>query len=110
MKELMGRIQINKMTLEFTQAAKDFLVDKGFDEKFGARPLRRALQKYVEDELAELMLRDSLGVGTEIKADLAEDKKKLIFTHFGGVRLIDEKSIVKQILETKEEELETNKN
>jgi ATP-dependent Clp protease ATP-binding subunit ClpC len=110
MKELMNRIQINKMTLEFTQAAKDFLVDKGFDEKFGARPLRRALQKYVEDELAELMLRDSLGVGTEIKADLAEDKKKLSFAHFGGVKQIDEKSLAKQMLETKEVELETNKN
>ena len=79
-KELLKNIRENKMELELEQSAKDFLVDKGFDQKFGARPLRRAIQKYVEDPLAEEILRGSFKDGTKILAKHPETAEELIFT------------------------------
>ncbi|MDT3738704.1 MAG: ATP-dependent Clp protease ATP-binding subunit [Candidatus Kapabacteria bacterium] len=96
--ELMKRIKNTKMTFELTQGAKDLIAEKGFDIKFGARPLRRAIQRYVEDELAELILKEKLGVGAKIFGDLDEDGKKLKFTFEQGAMQIDEKEIAKNIL------------
>lgn len=98
MTELMKRIRNNKMTFELSQAAKDFIVEKGYDIKFGARPLRRALQKYIEDELAELFLREKLGIGAKIFGDIDESGEKLTFTFEGGTSQIDEKEIAKNII------------
>ena len=47
-------------TLDITAAAKDFIAKKGYDPQFGARPLKRAIQKYLEDELAELIINASV--------------------------------------------------
>lgn len=80
LEELRKRLQVNNMTLELTTNAKNFLVDKGFDEKFGARPLRRALQKYVEDDLADNMLKGNLKGGSRIVVDVAEDGNHLSFS------------------------------
>lgn len=52
-----------KVDIHFSDPAKSFLMDRGFDAKYGARPLRRALEKYVEDPLAEMILRDELKPG-----------------------------------------------
>jgi ATP-dependent Clp protease ATP-binding subunit ClpC len=49
----------------------EFLVEKGFDEKFGARPLRRAIQRYLEDALSEKILLAEFGAGDEISVDVA---------------------------------------
>lgn len=76
---LLERLKVNNMTLELTEEAKDFLVEKGFDERFGARPLRRALQKYVEDDLADELLRGNVRPGQKIVARLGSDAKKLAF-------------------------------
>lgn len=81
---LKDRLKINGMTIEMTEKAKDFLVEKGFDDKFGARPLKRTLQKYVEDELAELMLVGNLKLGTRIIADKVEEEEKLKFEMIEG--------------------------
>lgn len=105
LKELLKRIQNNKMELILTDNAKDFLAEKGYDQKYGARPLRRALQKYVEDELAELILRESLGQGAKITADVDEEKKKLNFTFLPGTIILDERIISQQRLQTLEETL-----
>ncbi len=78
--ELLKNIRENKMELDLDQSAKEFLVDKGFDQKFGARPLRRAIQKYVEDPLAEEILRGSFKDGTKIIARHPEKADELIFT------------------------------
>jgi ATP-dependent Clp protease ATP-binding subunit ClpC len=51
------RLKAKGLVLELTQEAKDFLIERGTDEKFGARPLRRAIEQYVEDSLSEAMLR-----------------------------------------------------
>jgi ATP-dependent Clp protease ATP-binding subunit ClpC len=81
---LKDRLKLNGMTIELSDKAKDFLVEKGFDEKFGARPLRRTLQKYVEDELAELMLDGNIKLGTRIVADKDETKEGLKFEMIEG--------------------------
>jgi len=80
LEDLRRRLKDRNLTLELTQSAKDFLVEKGFDEKFGARPLKRALMQYVEDELAEVLLSGNVRVNTKIVADVDEARKKLSFT------------------------------
>jgi ATP-dependent Clp protease ATP-binding subunit ClpC len=56
--KLADRLRAKGLELELTQDAKDFLIERGSDEKFGARPLRRAIEQYVEDALSEDMLRN----------------------------------------------------
>ncbi|GAB5466459.1 MAG: ATP-dependent Clp protease ATP-binding subunit [Candidatus Kapaibacteriales bacterium] len=90
---LRDRLSQNKVSLEFTDSAKDFLAEKGWDEKYGARPLRRTLQKFVEDELAEEMLAGKIHPKTRIVADLSEDKENLNFEFHGGEKVIDEKEL-----------------
>ncbi|MGQ9819749.1 MAG: ATP-dependent Clp protease ATP-binding subunit [Candidatus Kapaibacteriales bacterium] len=79
LEELRRRLKHQNITLELTQAAKDFLVSKGFDEKFGARPLKRALQHYVEDELAEIFLLGTVTTDAFIIGDYDENNKKIHF-------------------------------
>ena len=78
-KDLYKNLEENKMDLILDQTAREFLVEKGFDEKFGARPLRRAIQKYVEDPLAEEILRGSFKEGTKIIAKHVEGADDLVF-------------------------------
>ncbi|MCX6148592.1 MAG: ATP-dependent Clp protease ATP-binding subunit [Candidatus Kapabacteria bacterium] len=91
--KLKERMKLQSMNLELSEEAISFLVEKGYDEKFGARPLRRALQKFVEDDLAEEILKGTLGQGAKIKANLDEEKKKLIFEIESGIVVIDEKDL-----------------
>lgn len=79
LEELRKRLKDKNLALELKQSAKDFLVEKGFDEKFGARPLKRAITQYVEDELAEALLSSSVKPGTLISGELDESKKKIRF-------------------------------
>ncbi len=79
MKEILKNILENKMELKLEESAKNFLVDKGFDQKFGARPLRRAIQKYVEDPLAEEILRGTFKEGSKIIAKYFENSEELVF-------------------------------
>ncbi len=76
---LYKNLEENKLDLLLDQTAKVFIVDKGFDDKFGARPLKRALQKFVEDPLAEEILRGSFKEGTKIIAKHVEDAEELVF-------------------------------
>ena len=64
------------ITMEVTPEAKDFILDKGTDIKFGARPLRRAIQRYIEDELSEMILRNTLQDGQNVKVNFENDKLK----------------------------------
>ncbi len=79
LKEIYKNIHENKMVLTLDLSAKNFLVEKGFDPKFGARPLRRAIQKYVEDQLAEEILRGTFKDGAKIIAKHFENAEELIF-------------------------------
>lgn len=70
--KLYGRINDLGYEIEMSEKAKDFIVEKGYDEKFGARPLKRAIQKYIEDPLAEEIIKSNLHEGDKITMDLIE--------------------------------------
>ncbi len=74
---LFERISDIGYTLTLTDAAKDYIAEKGFDKQYGARPLKRAIQKYVEDVLAEEIINSSLQEGDSITMDLDAKKKEL---------------------------------
>jgi ATP-dependent Clp protease ATP-binding subunit ClpC len=67
--ELFTRASDTGIAVTLTDSAKGFLVDKGFDSKYGARPLRRAIQKYVEDPLAEAILQQGIGTPVNVVID-----------------------------------------
>ncbi|MCW5550070.1 MAG: ATP-dependent Clp protease ATP-binding subunit [Opitutaceae bacterium] len=71
------RLEERKITLEFTAEAKALLIEKGYDEKYGARPLRRAVEHYLEDPLAEALLRGEVKDGEPVLVD--RNGEKLIF-------------------------------
>ena len=74
LKDLYGRLEGMGYKLELTAAAKKFVAEKGFDPQFGARPLNRAIQKYIEDPLAEFILSESPQEGSELKAVINKEK------------------------------------
>jgi ATP-dependent Clp protease ATP-binding subunit ClpC len=79
--ELFARVEDLGIEIKLNKTAKEFLVDKGFDVQFGARPLRRAIQKYVEDPMAEAILASDLGEGDKITIGVkgSDDEKELSF-------------------------------
>jgi ATP-dependent Clp protease ATP-binding subunit ClpC len=83
-RDVQKRLGEEELTLRLTQAATDFLVDHGYDEHFGARPLKRAIQKYVEDPLSEKILVGDFAKGDEIEVDVAPDKERLGFKALSG--------------------------
>jgi ATP-dependent Clp protease ATP-binding subunit ClpB len=64
------RLQKRGLSLELTAAAKDFLAEVGWDPQYGARPLKRALRKYVEDALAKRVLAGEFSPGTTVRVDV----------------------------------------
>ena len=65
--------------IQLTDATKDFIASKGYDVQFGARPLKRAIQKYVEDELADIIIRGEAQEGDEVWLDYDKDNDKIIW-------------------------------
>ena len=80
LQKLYGRIKNLGYSLLLSDTAKSFIADKGFDKQFGARPLKRAIQKYVEDALAEEILTSKITAGDEIFMDIAEGAEELNVT------------------------------
>ena len=80
MKGVLKRLAILGFSLELTEDAKTFIADKGYDSQFGARPLHRAIQKYLEDPLAEEILNMSIKNGDILIADLDKEQSKIKFT------------------------------
>ena len=78
LKGLYERVETLKYKLDITDAAKSFIANKGFDPQFGARPLKRAIQKYLEDEMAEAIIGNVINEGDTITIDLDETKEKII--------------------------------
>jgi ATP-dependent Clp protease ATP-binding subunit ClpC len=72
--------------VRLTQAASDFLVEQGYDQQYGARPLKRAIQRYIEDPLSEKILMGEVGRGEEVEVDLAADGKSLAFRALTGTQ------------------------
>ncbi|WP_439130464.1 ATP-dependent Clp protease ATP-binding subunit [Polaribacter sp.] len=75
--KLLHRISDLGYTLNLSDKAKDYIADKGFDKKYGARPLKRAIQKYIEDALAEEIVNSKLTEGDTIKMDFDDVKDEL---------------------------------
>ncbi len=70
--------------IRLTQEAIDFLVEHGYDQSYGARPLKRAIQRWIEDPLSERILAGELHPGDEIEVDIAPDKDRLAFRALTG--------------------------
>jgi ATP-dependent Clp protease ATP-binding subunit ClpC len=77
LEKLYGRINELGYKISLSDKAKDFIVDKGYDEKFGARPLKRAIQKYIEDPLAEEIIKSNLHEGDTIVMDIKNKAEEL---------------------------------
>src|SRR6266480_2265436 len=84
LRDVQKRLGDEELTLRLTPAATDFLVDHGYDEHFGARPLKRAMQKYIEDPLSEKILVGEFARGDEVEVDVAPDKERLAFRALSG--------------------------
>jgi ATP-dependent Clp protease ATP-binding subunit ClpC len=79
LREVRARLAEENLALKLTNEAVAFLVDKGYDEKFGARPLRRAIQRHLEDPLSEKILTSELTAGDELEVDVAAEGNALEF-------------------------------
>lgn len=77
LKGIFGRVTSLGYKLELSSETKDFIADKGYDVQFGARPLKRAIQKYLEDELADVVLGGELEIGDTILMELNEKSKEI---------------------------------
>ena len=75
--DLYKRLDEMGYTIKLNKKAKEFVAEKGFDPQFGARPLNRAIQKYIEDPLAEFILNNNPGTGSELIAELNKEKDGL---------------------------------
>ena len=80
MKDVMKRLNTLGFSLELAENAKKFIAEKGYDQAFGARPLHRAIQKYLEDPLAEEILNHTIKAGDVVMADFNEEEKKIVFS------------------------------
>ena len=78
LKKLFKRVNDMGYQLEVTEKAHDFIAEKGWDDQYGARPLKRAIQKYVEDVLAEEIIRTKINIGEKIIIDYDDEKQDMI--------------------------------
>ena len=76
LKDTINALKDKDIQIEISPKAKEFILEKGTDIKFGARPLRRAIQRYIDDELSEMILRGNLLDGKTVVVDLKDDKLK----------------------------------
>ncbi|MEO0470716.1 MAG: ATP-dependent Clp protease ATP-binding subunit [Bacteroidota bacterium] len=78
LKDVFARIEEKGFDIELTEKAKDYIADKGFDKQFGARPLQRALQKYLEDPIADEILESEAKPGDTLVVDYLKKDDKII--------------------------------
>ena len=79
MREVRARLREEELSLQLTDPAVEFLVEQGYDETYGARPLKRAIQRYIEDPLSDKILMAELAPGDSIEVEVAADGEKLEF-------------------------------
>ncbi|WP_199141387.1 ATP-dependent Clp protease ATP-binding subunit [Pedobacter sp. ASV12] len=77
LKSLFGRVHNLGYEVKLTDVAKDFIAEKGFDSNFGARPLKRAIQKYLEDPIAEEILKGEIHDGDTLEIDYNKEKEEI---------------------------------
>jgi ATP-dependent Clp protease ATP-binding subunit ClpC len=94
---LYKRVENLGYSVEISKDAKDYITEKGFDVNFGARPLKRAIQKYLEDPMAEVIIKTSVKEGEILKVDYNKEKDEIVITPTpGGKKLPKEKPKDKQ--------------
>jgi ATP-dependent Clp protease ATP-binding subunit ClpC len=76
--KVMGRLKAKKLELSLDDKAKDLLVEKGYDPTYGARPMRRSVERFLEDPLAEEILKGNLHEGEPVQVSV--DDGKIVFT------------------------------
>jgi ATP-dependent Clp protease ATP-binding subunit ClpC len=79
MKKVEARLAEKKIAFALSDSARDFLINKGFHSEYGARPLRRAIERYIEDPMAEELLRNNIKPGSFLEMDLDKEGEKLSF-------------------------------
>ncbi|MEC9054475.1 MAG: NDP-hexose 4-ketoreductase, partial [Verrucomicrobiota bacterium] len=77
--KLLVRLREKEIELELDERARDFLISEGYDPNFGARPMRRAVERHLEDPLAEALLRSEFKAGDLVAVSHEEDAKELCF-------------------------------
>ena len=77
LKSLFKRVNDLGLVITISKEAKDFIIEKGYDPQYGARPLKRAIQKYLEDELAEVIIK-GVAEGTELDVGYDKENDKLM--------------------------------
>lgn len=80
LKGVFKRIADLGFSAEISDAAKQFLTDKGYDPQYGARPLKRAIQKYLEDELAEVIIKETVPQGGTLHVDYDKENDKIVIS------------------------------
>lgn len=90
LKALFGRVHTLGYEIALTDNAKDYIADKGFDSNFGARPLKRAIQKYLEDPIAEEILKGELTEGDVLEIDYSKETELISVNHKKGEKKKEE--------------------
>jgi ATP-dependent Clp protease ATP-binding subunit ClpC len=107
MRGVMKRLTNLGFTMELTEEARTFLAEKGYDQQFGARPLHRAIQKYLEDPLAEEMMAQNIKAGSKVVAGFDKEAEKIVFEVEQGpepVKASKKKAAAKDINLSKDKE------
>jgi ATP-dependent Clp protease ATP-binding subunit ClpC len=86
MKEVQDRLNDHNITVQLTDAARSWLAKEGYDPAFGARPLRRAIQKHVESPLSVELLGGKFKDGAEVVVDVDPQENKIVFSSSAGVK------------------------
>ena len=73
-----NRVNELGFTIKISDEAKEFIATKGYDVQFGARPLKRAIQKHLEDEMAEMIILTSVSEGDAIEVEFDKEKEKIV--------------------------------
>jgi ATP-dependent Clp protease ATP-binding subunit ClpC len=97
---LYGRMNELGIKIKLSDEVKDFVAEKGYDVQFGARPLKRAIQRYLEDALAEEILKNKAGIGDKIDVELDKDKVEITMK-FTKAKDVKEKDSDKEAKEPK---------
>lgn len=84
LKNFVERVAANKFYIEFDENIKEYIAEKGLDKKYGARPIKRALQKYIEDEIANVLIEQNVSKNTKLLVSYSKDEDKIY------VNVIDE--------------------
>ena len=103
LKEMLDKVSDREIEISLTKGAKEILVEKGFDENYGARPLRRVIQKFIEDQIAEEMLRGRFSDGSKIQVKRKGDELEFVEIERKQVKAKEEKKVKKEKKDDKEE-------